>query len=157
MKKTEKGSSSLKFVTHNSLAETNGRKWQNTVIKTTCILSTGHFFERILEISPEITHFTVHSLNSQLYLMRGSCALSNLWINCVAVQRWLKSPSFTCTTHIISDKEPIYTSLGVVEDDSFYQALQRHGALLGKKGNPTITEKARNGKPEAIEIRILPI
>lgn len=36
-KKIEKGSSSLKLVTHNSLAQTNGRKWPNTVIKTACI------------------------------------------------------------------------------------------------------------------------
>lgn len=35
--KIEKGSSSLKLVTHNSLAQTNGRKWPNTVIKTACI------------------------------------------------------------------------------------------------------------------------
>jgi len=31
---------------------------------------------------PEITHFTVHPLNSQLYLIHGPFALSNLWINC---------------------------------------------------------------------------
>lgn len=45
-KKIEKGSSSLKFVTHNSLAQTNGRKWQNIVIKSICILSARYFFER---------------------------------------------------------------------------------------------------------------
>lgn len=89
--------------------------------------------------------------------MQGSCALSNLWINCVAVEKGLKSPSFTCTTHIIRDKEPISTSLVLVKDDSFFKALQRHRALLGKKGDSTITGEARNGKSEAVEIRIIPI
>lgn len=84
------------------------------------------------------------------YQIRGL----TVWISSAKI---LKSPSLTGTSHIISDKAPIYTSLVVVEDDSFYQALQRHRALLGKKGNPIITEIAWNGKPESIEIKILPI
>lgn len=45
----------------------------------------------------------------------------------------------------------------VVEDDTHFITLPKARDSSRQKGNHTIAEKTLNGKPEAIEIRILPI